>query len=334
MRDFVAAVEKAEKIRDPKQRCLEFPDPPGSHWSRDGVVAYCNYMFQPLIDLSEFKQLVSSGHAAELDKRLSEWSADPTNHPEAFWHFLIQDFDIDDPALRELIESWKQQSPSSAFALVASGLQFVNAGWTARGGEYAPATPQSKMDAMQVQIERGLGDLEKAVRLDPKLSAAYAVMVRAGTLWGDPAYVTNTAKRGLEATTYGFPIYLELCFFASERWFGTPPLQTWLLGKISEAATKQPMLLTLQSRVLSDQARIDYQAPKEPLTWSVYRQAFDQVANFRILSYAGDTALRNGQYDVAYVYLSEASRYDARDKFVSNGREKSLFVIRETLGAR
>jgi hypothetical protein len=46
---FLAAVERAENIADPVQRCLAYPDPPGSHWSANAVHAYCQYRYQPII---------------------------------------------------------------------------------------------------------------------------------------------------------------------------------------------------------------------------------------------------------------------------------------------
>jgi hypothetical protein len=333
MRTFAAAVAKADKLKDPLQRCLHFPGPPGSHWSREGVVAYCNYMFQPMMNFADFRRLVTSGQAKEVDRRLAKLTEDPATHPEMFWHFLMENFNEADPAKLALVESWKQQSPSSAFAHTAAGLQYVMAGWHARGKKFASDTPDQNMESMSTQVARAVGDLERANRLDSKLSATYAVMVEAGTLTGDPAYAAEAAKRGLTAEPGAFPIISALVVFVSDRWYGNQALQTWLLGQAKHAATRQPLLLTIESSVLSEQARIDYQPPTEPLTWAFYRKAFDQVSNFTTLKRAGDTALRNDQYDVAYVYLSEASRYDATDDEVKDGRNRSLSIIGSSIEA-
>ncbi|HXE67203.1 MAG TPA: hypothetical protein VN630_09185, partial [Rhodanobacteraceae bacterium] len=40
---FLDAAKRAERITDPLQRCLAYPDPPGSHWNHDVVAAYCTY---------------------------------------------------------------------------------------------------------------------------------------------------------------------------------------------------------------------------------------------------------------------------------------------------
>ena len=327
MRAFVAAATEADKLKDPLQRCLHFPDPPGSHWSREGVVAYCNYMFQPTMGFAEFQRLVTSGQAKEVDARLAKSAADPAKHPEAFWHFLIEDLNEADPVRLALVESWKQQSPSSAYAHTAAGLQYMRAGWQARGDKFAGHTSDESMEAMSTLVARAVGDLERANRLDPKLSATYAVMIEAGSLSGDPSYAAAAAKRGLAVDAGAFPILSALVMYVSDRWYGNDALQTWLLEQVSQASARRSLAQTIRSRVLSDRARIDFQAPEEPDTWSVYRKVFDDVSYFRTLKSAGDTALRNGQYDVAYVYLSEASRYDGTDDAVKSGRAQSLFVI-------
>lgn len=40
---FLDAAQRAERIADPLQRCLAYPDPPCSHGNRTVVAAYCRY---------------------------------------------------------------------------------------------------------------------------------------------------------------------------------------------------------------------------------------------------------------------------------------------------
>src|SRR6185312_11894887 len=65
---FLDVAERAEKIADPLQRCLAYPDPPGSHWDHAAVVAYCKYRYQPMISFEQVEQMVQSGRARELDR--------------------------------------------------------------------------------------------------------------------------------------------------------------------------------------------------------------------------------------------------------------------------
>src|SRR6185437_304927 len=80
---FLDAAERAEKIVDPLQRCLAYPDPPGSHWDREVVVAYCKYRHQQIITLAQIRELVRGGHATQLDGLLAQSLQEQKNHADA-----------------------------------------------------------------------------------------------------------------------------------------------------------------------------------------------------------------------------------------------------------
>ncbi|QNK02444.1 DUF4034 domain-containing protein [Dyella telluris] len=326
MKAFVAAAAKADALKDPMKRCLDFPDPPGSHWSREGITAYCRYIQQPTISLEEFDRLISGGHARELDQRLASWEADPKMHPAAFRKFLMENFRFGDAARQVLIESWKQQSPDSAYAYALSGWNYENLGWAARGDARGADTPQAKMDAMDKLMERARGDFDKAVRLNPRLSAAYAGMISLGTPIGDHDYVAQAVKQGLQAKADKFPIVIQLATYTATRWYGTPAARQWLLSQVEQSIAQEPLLHVVRPLMSAYEAEIDH---KDPVggDWTVYRRVFDDVATTSLLKEAGLAALRHRQYSVAYVYLSESERSDTSDQEVTDGRAQALSFV-------
>jgi hypothetical protein len=326
MKAFVAAAVKADALKDPMKRCLNFPDPPGSHWSREGVAAYCHYFLQPTVSLAEFDRLVTSGHAKELDQRFSSWAADSKDHPDAFWHFLLTNFLNGDAVRQTLIESWKQQSPDSAFAYALSGWNYTYLGWAARGDAYGDDTPQASLDAMANSMERARGDIEKAIQLNPKLSAPYATMISLGTAMGDHAYVSQGARQGLQERTGKYAVFTRLALYTSARWYGSPGARQWLLSQVDQSDAEQPLLHVIRPFVLAYDAGIDHRDPVDG-DWTVYRRVFDDVAMTSILKAAGEAALRHRQYAVAYVYLSEAARSDASNEELSRERAQSLSFV-------
>jgi len=322
MKAFVNAALKADKIRDPMKRCLNFPDPPGSHWSRDGLAASCRYNLQETISLAEFDRLIGSGHAKDLDKRFSSWDADSKRHPNAFYRFLVVRFGKAAPDRQPLIESWKQQSPRSAYAYALSGWNYMNIGWSARGGKPAAETADSSFDAMETEIERSRGDIEMAIRLDPHLSAPYAVMIDIGTLVSDPAYAAEGAEKGVTATRNRYPTFVQLARYTASRWHGDARSQQQLLARVNESIHDEPLLHVIRATVLCFEAEIDHQAPSDH-QWSVYRTVLDDVASFSVLQRVGETALDSGQYALAYVYLSEAARFNPADQDVIDERARA-----------
>jgi hypothetical protein len=326
MKAFVEAAAKADKLKDPMKRCVDFPNPPGSHWSPEGIKAYCRYILQPVISLDEFDRLIKSGHAKELDQRFASWSADAAMHPDAFWDFLLANFSDGDTDRQALIESWKQQSPDSAYAYALSGWNYKNLGWAARGDALGADTPQAKMDAMGNLMERARGDLERSVHLNPRLSAAYAAMISLGTPIGDHDYVAQAAKDGLKLEGDTYPVLTKLVIYTSSRWFGNAAARQWLLSQVDKSIAKEPLLHVVRPFVLAYEARLDYRDPVDG-DWTVYRRVFDDVAMTSLLKKAGLTALDHRQYAVAYVYLSESARSDASDSEVNNGRAQALSFI-------
>lgn len=332
MRDFVVAARKADAIKDPMKHCLNFPDPPGSHWSHAGVVAYCQYILQTTISLAEFDHLIMAGQAKELDRRFSSWEADPKAHPEALWHFLTSHFSAGDPYRQTLIESWKQQSPDSAYAYVVSGWNYTAMGWSARGGGDGDETPQESREGMANSMERARGDIAKAIRLNPKLTVPYANMINIGTATSDRAYAAQGMEEGLRIKASNYAVFVRLAFFASSRWQGTPELRQWILAQTEQIAREEPLFHVIPAIVFAYEAMIDYRAPVDG-DWTIYKRVFDDVAQVSLLQLVGDTALRHRQYAVAYVYLSESSRFDPHVDVVNEGRVRAASFIDMSPGA-
>ena len=148
---FLARAKQAEAIRDPLQRCLAYPDPPGSHWSHDAVDAYCRYRYQPVLPFADIERLIRSGHAAEVDRRLAEALQAQMTQPDAHGRLdrtFYEDFENGSFDIRPTLDAWKRDSPNSAFAYAASGYAYVQMAADARGGQYIADTPQSNIDAM------------------------------------------------------------------------------------------------------------------------------------------------------------------------------------------
>jgi len=86
-------------------------------------------------------------------------------------------FSTTDPRLERPLSNWIERHPESAFARAARGRHYSHLGWAARGAAYARNTPDSNFERMQAHFDAATGDLREAVRLDPELSAAYAMLI-------------------------------------------------------------------------------------------------------------------------------------------------------------
>ncbi len=65
---FIAKAKEAEEIADEFQRCLHYPDPPGTHWHPDTTAAYCGRRHLATLSLADVGKLIDEGKAAELEE--------------------------------------------------------------------------------------------------------------------------------------------------------------------------------------------------------------------------------------------------------------------------
>lgn len=309
---FIVAVAKAERISDPIQRCLNYPDPPGSHWSRDGVAAYCHYRLQPTLSADELVSLAGSGHAADIDRRLGELMRRPFGglHPqEVLWRSLLATCQEPSPEVRQALDQWKRQAPTSALAQAFSGYAYMRMAWSARGGQYASDTPEVKLETMRQLLGRAKADLAKATELDPKLIISYATMINVGVLTGDGPYALQAAQRGLAVDPSSFPIYNMFELMSEPRWGGSLLMQNGIMAAAQKDAAHNPLLLTVRASILVE-VRDLYSCDCTTVQGlQAYRDVFDQVATTSTLLGVGKNAGANHRPEIAYVYLSEALRF-------------------------
>ena len=313
---FQAAVDKAEEIDNLTERCFAYPDPPGSHWSRDAVIAYCRYRLQPTLDYSFVVDAIDRKRAVEIDSAFDELvkqNLGTLRPQETIWRSMIENFQDSSTQLRHITDDWKQQSPHSALAYTASAFVYERMAGNARGSDWSSNTPQANIDAMHTLLISARADLAKAVEIDPSLTTPYALMVNVGVLDGDPAYVDQGIRRGLAVDPASFAIYDVLTMAAMPRWGGSRERQQELVKSAETQAAKNPLLLTIRANVLVDVYGLRTCSCQTAAERAGYREVFDQVATARDLLGAGENAKKHHQPELAYVYLSEALRFYPMD---------------------
>ncbi|WP_130619946.1 hypothetical protein [Dyella amyloliquefaciens] len=316
MRTFMASVERADAIPDSMQRCLHYPDPPGSHWSPQAIEAYCRYRLQPVVDTDQLIALAGAGRAKEIDREVRAlMQGDARLKPqEIAWRTIARDCYDPSPQLRIALDQWKSQVPESALAYATSGYCYVISAWRARGAREIEDTPAEKMRAMGVLLDKAKVDLDKAAKLDPKLVTTYAAMINAGLLASDKDYMVQALQHGMAEDRASLPLYDMLAYVTQPRWYGSQQMQRQLMASAMNEAARNPLLLTIRGSVLADvyDLRHCYCTTRdERLT---VRDAFDQVTSTGILINVADNAMANHYPDIAYVYYSETIRFYPKDE--------------------
>lgn len=309
---FLDAAQRAETISDPLQRCLAYPDPPGSHWDHAAVVAYCKYRYQPIITMVQVRRYIQDGHAAELDRLFAQALHEQFTRPGArgrLNRIFEEDFDDASFATRSLLNAWKRQSPKSAFAFAASGFAYTKAAFAARGSDYLSKTPQSNIDSMDRLTTLADADLQKAISLNPKVMPAYKGMVDLGGFDMGKSYALSAAKRGLAVEPGNFGIYDMLMWLEQPNWYGSLAKMDRVASLASKHAKQNPILKLLA--VEKDFYRIDHCDCDASVELPAYTAVLENAATARELLDAGQSAFDAREAPMSAIYFSEALRFDA-----------------------
>lgn len=314
---FIAQAEQARAIADPLKRCLAFPDPPGSHWSHETVVAYCYYTAQSVISVAELTRLIQDGHADQVDKQFADALVLQRNQPESRGlvdHTYIKNFRDSSVQMRGILDAWKRQSPNSAFAFAASGTAYVTSAHDARGGRAARETDDAQFQSMGRVLAFADDDFNKSLALNPQLTAAYAGMVEGGT-YGNQRYAADAAAKGLAVDPANYAIYVRLMQLAKPKWGGSIRYMQRVAAQAQAHVSQNPLLSLLTADAPAyvasggdcDCENVDYLPD--------YRNVFDHAAGIGPLGAAGEIAFRldRSQSALGLVYAAETLRFAPDD---------------------
>jgi len=309
--DFLAAARKAETIADREQRCLAYPDPPGSHWPRATIATYCSYLFQPTMSRDEVKGLIAQGRFSELDRREADKLGAERTESGARGQFDNNfgiDFFNDSADLRSRIDLWVAKDPGSAFAHAASGASYVAMAETVRGDEFDKNTPKAQLDAMRALLEKARTELRRALAINPRVTSAYVAMMDADRISGDRVDAESASQQGLGVDPANFAIYDRLLWQSRPKWGGSLGAMQETNARMRQHLTDNPLLSLLMLEAAAVEANMDC-ACDQPVRFDQYRKIFVQPASNELLGYAGLVAEDAHKYSLGVVYLSEALRF-------------------------
>lgn len=219
---FMAAVHQAEEIADPLQRCLQYPSLPWAHWHDDTTRAYCRLRNLHTLSRADIAALLAQGKAGDIDRAfqgyLDTQLHDPSQPGVFDAAFYAAGFDDYDANTRKLVDQWKQQAPDSAFALVASGMQYLDAAQQARGFGWGDELTNSQAEGMEQQVARARNELSRAGSLLPTATQAYRSMIYASALIGDYGNMDQAAEAGLKVDPANYGIRSQMMNQAQPRW--------------------------------------------------------------------------------------------------------------------
>lgn len=330
---FAADVAKADAIADPLQRCLNYPDLPGSHWDSSTTRAYCVYLNHRTVRLQEIDALLQAGKGDEVDRifrgYLDTQKRDPGQPGLLDIAFKNAGFDDAGENTRHIIDLWKQQSPNSAFALAASGVQYVNAAQDVRGDGPDDSLDDQQGNVMNQLLALAFKDFDRAISIDSSITAAYPMMIHGSGMRGDEVSMYAAAALGLRVDRANFGIRLEMMNHAQPQWrSGFGGLYKQRADDLS-LANKNPLLRMVAQNPAVYQAICDCSQDQFNRLVAVAvdkNLSAGNLFNMAAQVYAGDRRL-------AVEIYSEALRFDPTHVDALRLRSQEMIALGDKQGA-
>lgn len=309
--DYVAAVRKADAIKDPLQRCLAYPDLPGNTWAPGVAKARCTmFLTPPLYSLDEIDKLLAQPDGAKtLDAAfqalLDAHFKDPARREQISIAFMVFR-DSDSAKAERIARAWLAASPDSAFAHTALGRVLEVRGWNARGTKYVRDTPPEKLRAMETSFAEAAKQYAEAMEANAKLMPACEGLMSIGRQSSDDLQKFATA-RCLEADPSSYYTIKEIMTAAEPRWGGSDVAMRAVAAYAQARLAENPVLALFAF----DNAyyEIDRMKDGDDQAIAVLEPASLQVPNAAYMRLVGGAYLRKGDNWKAFVYLSQALRF-------------------------
>ncbi len=333
---YVAAMRKADEIKDPVQRCLAYPDLPGSAWAPALVKARCEQFLTPApFTLEQIDRLLDGQTgAASLAASFREMQDAPQDDPgkrervyRALSIFSQDRYDLAERVARK----WLAADRDSAFAMTALGNALADRGWNARGAELIKDTSEEKLERMTQFFTQAAEQYLLALQKDPKLQTACLGLMRIGRQSSDQLQAFSTDKC-LAIDPVSYYVLDEMMTAAEPRWGGSDAAMRGVAA-YAQARVDRNVLLSLFAYHHAFY-EIDRGEDTDRQALEVLEPAARQVPNVGYLRLVGGAYLRKGDYWASLSYLSQALRFSPALAQESRFRALNLMRLGETRWAR
>ncbi len=256
-RDYLIQARAAERIADPLQRCLAFPDLPENKWPAGHAQAHCHFHFaHKRMTPTEIEAMLDRGEVKQLEQRLDERLS--LHFSDKGYSEVIHDdlyFWIDEEGANgRIAEKWLQLAPDSAYANAAYANFLLRSAWKARGGKYSSETPRENLRRMSELAKQAIPYFDKAISINPKLMPAYSGLIDLAMLDSRDAL----GRRALAAAKKVDPASANIANnhmrSLTPRWGGSYEQMLAHANELSAHVAKRPQLAIYMARPYADRA--------------------------------------------------------------------------------
>jgi tetratricopeptide (TPR) repeat protein len=207
-------------------------------------------------------------------------------------------FTFTDPALGPILDDWVKSSPNSYSARLARAKYLIARGWQARGDNFANKTSEQQFSEMTQLVGEGVKEAIAAIKLNPKVSIAYASIIEASKASSDTNTMKSAYAAGLKSVPLSLSIRVAVMNALEPRWGGSYEAMSKFATDAQKYAAQNPRLVSLEGFADEDEGEIAASNGDRKGAVLLYNEA---------LAKGGDFAKAYESRAWAYFYLR---RYD------------------------
>ena len=172
-RDYLLQAREAERIADPLQRCIAYPDIPGNQWPKGHARAHCLDHAVRAMGMADARKLLDTGKLQELDAYVLGLEAEHAREVDSSeaLHYFFDQFAAD--SADAFTADWLKAAPESPYALTARARFHAGAAGRARGGKWAAETPREDLRKMSELYDQAVPLYRKALATHPRFLPAW-----------------------------------------------------------------------------------------------------------------------------------------------------------------
>ena len=330
-RAFLAAAKQADTVADDLQRCLAYPDLPGSAWSPAVVQALCAYGNAPVLTAAEARDLLARSDAAGLDARLAaslaRLYAGQAARSETIQREIEDLAHADDAA--DLVRAWREQAPRSAFALAVQASYLEKQAWQARGDDTIERVTAPQLVRMRALANEAIAAAQAALAIEPKLMPARVALVELAQLVGDDELGAKAMREATALDAGNYPLNRARMNALRPRWGGSFAAMDALAATLAAQAGTRPLLAVVAAMPDGERGLVARESDDYP---AMARVLLPRVASvpapdgLRVLGDVYPSLIPDGRW-AGLAYLLEAVRFGDCDPCTRNALANHLMGL-------
>lgn len=310
---LLKAIDEAEAIKDPVERCIRTPSPPHVTWPVEMIEAFCRDQFAPvaqaevvrgMIDRKDWRGL-EAHYAGYLDRHVSGQDTELL----LYRAFPISSWRSDQEADR-YSRRWQQARPDDPFANTLRAKHLIAQAWQVRGsGFIKDVDPRNLSRAVGLAREASILAL-KAIKTEPRLVPAYSILIEAYMLGEQPQLMRRALKSALRQSPHSYYVRAEAASYMRLIWGGRPGELDRLADEAESAISHNPRLGMLRGNAKAELAAARWRGKRPGRALAAVREALESGPNLMALNDAAYFSDDVGYESETLVYLTQFIRFE------------------------